>query len=151
MVIAASYVNHVDSSINDQYRSLGGARRFLYNIVRYPGCGNFSPRASFVAFDATTGAPAGVVAVSMVNRQTGHVTQLCVHPTAQGRGLGSQLLATAMDALRRMGAPRVSLTVTAENRAVDLYRRAGFREVRRFLAYVWERDLGNQATRRNAT
>ena len=28
-----------------------GARRFLYNIVQYPGCGSFFRAASHVAFD----------------------------------------------------------------------------------------------------
>src|SRR5581483_6263837 len=40
-LIATAYQGHVDSLINDQYRSPGGARRFLMNIVQYPGCGTF--------------------------------------------------------------------------------------------------------------
>ena len=38
-VISAAYRGHVDSEINDQYRSIPGARRFVTNIVRFPGCG----------------------------------------------------------------------------------------------------------------
>jgi hypothetical protein len=38
-LIAATYRGHVDSQINDQYRSPGGARRFLSNIVQYPRTG----------------------------------------------------------------------------------------------------------------
>ena len=45
-LIAAAYTGHVDSRINDQYRSAAGARRFLYNIVQYPGCGAFYRPAS---------------------------------------------------------------------------------------------------------
>jgi len=33
-LIAAAYGGHIDSHINDQYRSVAGARRFLYNIVQ---------------------------------------------------------------------------------------------------------------------
>ena len=51
-LIAAAYTGHVDSRINDQYRTSGGARRFLYNIVQYPGCGAFYRPASFAAFEA---------------------------------------------------------------------------------------------------
>jgi hypothetical protein len=40
-LIAAAYRGHIDSEINDQYRSVPGARRFLMNIVQYPGCGSF--------------------------------------------------------------------------------------------------------------
>jgi ribosomal protein S18 acetylase RimI-like enzyme len=49
-------------------------------------------------------------------------------------------------ALRASGARRISLTVTAANaEAVKLYQRFGFREVRRFFAYVWEGSRGLQA------
>src|SRR5215469_9693555 len=40
-VITTSYRGHIDSEINDQYRSLNGSLRFLNNIVRFPGCGIF--------------------------------------------------------------------------------------------------------------
>jgi ribosomal protein S18 acetylase RimI-like enzyme len=67
------------------------------------------------------------------------VTQLCVTPHAKGSGLGYELLRNAVAALRAGGAKRISLTVTSANEdAVRLYRRCGFREVRRFFAYVWE-------------
>src|SRR5450755_3133288 len=40
-LITAAYRGHVDSEINDQYRTLTGSLRFLNNIVRFPGCGTF--------------------------------------------------------------------------------------------------------------
>src|SRR4051812_45958699 len=40
-LIPEAYRGHIDSSINDQYDTVSGARRFLYNIVQYPGCGSF--------------------------------------------------------------------------------------------------------------
>ena len=43
-LITAAYRGHVDSEINDQYRTLSGSLRFLNNIVRFPGCGTFDPR-----------------------------------------------------------------------------------------------------------
>ena len=42
-LVAAAYRGHIDSEINDQYRSPSGSRRFLSNIVQYPGCGTFFP------------------------------------------------------------------------------------------------------------
>jgi ribosomal protein S18 acetylase RimI-like enzyme len=138
-VIALAYGDHVDSEINEQYRTVAGARRFLHNIVRYPGCGMFFKPASMVAFDRQTGWVAGIVLVSFVAPQTGHVTQLCVTPQSQGSGLGRELLRRAMHALYLNGAKRVTLTVTGANEpALELYRRSGFREMRSFLAYVWE-------------
>ena len=139
-VIALAYANHVDSRINEQYLSVPGARRFLGNIVQYPGCGIFFRQGSMVAFDARAGWVAGMVLASMVAPENGHITQLCVTPQAQGSGLGRELLHRSMDALYRHGAKRVSLTVTAANHtAVELYRSAGFHEMRRFLAYTWSR------------
>src|SRR6266404_2665194 len=55
-LIPEAYRGHIDSSINDQYDTVSGARRFLYNIVQYPGCGAFFRPASHVAFDRETGA-----------------------------------------------------------------------------------------------
>lgn len=138
-VISLAYADHIDSQINDQYRSVAGARRFLYNIVQFPGCGTFSRHGSFVAFDPRTGWMAGVVLTSFVAEQVGHITQLCVTPQSQAKGLGYELLREAVNALRLYGARRVSLTVTASNEAaLRLYRRCGFRQVRRFLSCVWD-------------
>jgi len=47
-LIAVAYDGHVDSIINDQYRTEEGARKFLKNVVILPGCGRFQPDASFV-------------------------------------------------------------------------------------------------------
>jgi hypothetical protein len=43
-LIAEAYRDHPDSRINDQYRTVHGSQRFLQNIVRFPGCGVFSPQ-----------------------------------------------------------------------------------------------------------
>ena len=47
-MIASAYAGHIDSLINDQYRSVAGSLRFLHNIVRFPGCGLFDPASSRV-------------------------------------------------------------------------------------------------------
>jgi hypothetical protein len=54
-LIPEAYRGHIDSRINDQYDTVSGARRFLYNIVQYPGCGSFFKQASHVALDRMTG------------------------------------------------------------------------------------------------
>ncbi len=137
-VIALAYANHVDSQINDQYRTLAGARRFIYNIVQFPGCGTFFKAGSFVAFDPETAAMAGIALASFVGEEVGHITQLCVTPGLRGRGLGYELLRQAAGALRLHGAKRISLTVTCANtEATRLYERCGFSDVRRFSAYMW--------------
>lgn len=138
-LIAAAYAGHVDSRINDQYRSVAGARRFLYNIVQYPGCGTFYRPASYAAFEAASGRLCGVSLASIVASGCGHITQICVSPEVQGTGTGYALLRQSLVTLREMGCRSASLTVTASNRnAVSLYERVGFRTMRRFAAYVWE-------------
>ena len=138
-VIAAAYRGHVDSTINDQYRSVQGARRFLNNIVQYPGCGAFDGEASWVADTPANRRMAGLSLASLVASDVGHVTQICVAPEVKGTGLGYELLRRSLTSLAGEGCTRASLTVTAANQeAVQLYQRMGFRATRRFAAYVWD-------------
>ncbi len=140
-LILASYTGHVDSAINDQYRSLAGSLRFLHNIVRFPGCGVFDPRASWVLRERASKALAAVVLCSRVAPDVGHVTQLCVAPQFRGRGLGGLLLDFCM---RRMAAQRyraLTLTVSQENHpALRLYTAAGFNTRHRFDALVMDKQ-----------
>jgi ribosomal protein S18 acetylase RimI-like enzyme len=140
-LIAGSYQNHIDSQINDQYRSAIGARRFLTNIVQYPGCGSFFAPASFasIAGGAAGGALCGVSLASLVSYDVGHITQVCVAPSYQGTGLGYELVRRSMESLAAHGCRAVSLTVTIANEsALRLYRNMGFQPRRAFSAYVWE-------------
>lgn len=138
-LIAASYSGHVDSSINDQYRSASGARRFLTNIVQYPGCGTFFAPAARVAIPASGRGLYGVCLTSLVAHDVGHITQVCVSPAFRHTGLGYELLRRSMIALADHGCRTVSLTVTTSNTsAIQLYERMGFVNRRDFAAYVWE-------------
>jgi ribosomal protein S18 acetylase RimI-like enzyme len=138
-LIARSYHEHVDSRINDQYRSVAGAGRFLHNIVQYPGCGTFFVPASVVAADARTGQLHGVSLASQVAPGVGHITQICVDPAQRGHGIGVELMWRSLRAFAERSCEAVSLTVTASNSgAVRLYERLGFRTIRRFQAYTWE-------------
>ena len=138
-LIGAAYSGHVDSRINDQYRSPLGARRFLHNIVQYPGCGAFYRPASYSAFEPSRGLLCGISMASLVSQESGHITQICVSPEGKGTGIGHELLRQSLTALREVGCRSASLTVTAANEgAVALYERVGFHTVRRFSAWVWE-------------
>ena len=138
-VVSASYKGHVDSEINDQYRSIPGARQFLLNIVKFPGCGRFSPSSSIVAIDDRTGRLCGVCLTSLVSSYSGHVTQLCILPGIRGARLGYELLRQSLARLVEAGSTTVSLTVTCSNvDAVRLYESAGFKVQGAFPALVWE-------------
>lgn len=140
-LIARAYRNHVDSEINDQYRSVSGATRFLKNIIHYPGCGAFYAPGSFLAFHQKTGVLCGLVLTSVVHPEVGHVTQVCVTSEARGTGIGYELMRRSAESFRAAGFAGVSLTVTSANRrAVRLYERMGFRNLKEFFAYVWNAD-----------
>jgi ribosomal protein S18 acetylase RimI-like enzyme len=139
-VITAAYANHIDSEINDQYRSVSGALRFLNNIVRFPGCGIFDPASSFVAVHRRSATAVGIILCSRVKDDVGHVTQVCLVPEQRGRRIGEALLnATAADLADRKFS-LLTLTVTEANLgAVSLYKKLGYRVNRIFDAFVWEK------------
>ena len=138
-VITGSYRNHIDSEINDQYRTVTGSLRFLNNIVRFPGCGQFDGESSFVAYHKPSRTPVGLILCSQVKHDVGHITQVCVLPEYRGKGIGEALLAANMQDLQRRAFLMLSLTVTEANRgAVDLYKHLGYSVERVFDAFVWE-------------
>lgn len=138
-VITAAYRNHIDSEINDQYRTNAGSMRFLNNIVRFPGCGVFDADSSFVAIHKPTHSLIGLILCSRVKDDVGHVTQICLLPEYRGMGIGENLLSATYSSLRNRNLNQLSLTVTeANDRAVELYRKTGFKEKRVFDAFVWE-------------
>ncbi|HEY1463700.1 MAG TPA: N-acetyltransferase [Terriglobales bacterium] len=137
-LITGAYRSHVDSEINDQYRSLSGSLRFLNNIVRFPGCGTFDAESSFVALHKRN-TIAGLILCSRVRNDVGHVTQICVLPEYRSHGIGQALLGTTLNNLQQRNFTMLSLTVTEENsHAVGLYKHLGFETTRVFDAFVWQ-------------
>lgn len=138
-LITSAYQRHVDADVNDQYRTITGSTRFLNNIVRFPGCGQFDSGASFVAVYRPTRSLVGLILCSRIRDDVGHVTQICVQPQQRARGIGEALLSASARELSRRGLASVSLTVTRANEsAVALYERLGYRPQRFFDAFVWE-------------
>jgi ribosomal protein S18 acetylase RimI-like enzyme len=144
-LIHRCYANHMDAGINDQYRTLHGAQRFLHNIIRFPGCGVFDPENSWVLRDGAadgdgSGRTPGIEAVLLCSRVRGdvdHITQICITPALRGHGLGQMMLEhCAREAVKR-GVRQLSLTVTEANLpARHLYERNGFSTLHRFEAMV---------------
>jgi ribosomal protein S18 acetylase RimI-like enzyme len=138
-IITAAYRGHVDSDVNDQYRTLPGSLRFLNNIVRFPGCGVFDPGASFVAMHRTTNSRIAVLLCSRVRHDVGHITQVCTLPEFRGHGIGEHLLRHCRADLAARNFTELSLTVTeANHRAHQLYERLGFQHLHTFDGFVWE-------------
>jgi ribosomal protein S18 acetylase RimI-like enzyme len=140
-LIAEAYNGHPDSYINDQYRSVHGSMRFLNNIVRYSGCGTFSPQVSHVVLERSSREVVGLILGSRVSPQSGHITQVCVHPRYRRRGLARMLLSLAGYWFMRQGATEISLTVTEANaEAIELYVAEDYTCRHTFDAAVWQRQ-----------
>jgi ribosomal protein S18 acetylase RimI-like enzyme len=140
-LISAAYFGQPDSVVNDQYRSVHGSQRFLNNIVRFSGCGVFSTQVSHVVVDRASRELVALVLGSKVSPESGHITQLCVHPAFRRRGLARMLLTLAASCFLRQGVGEISLTVTEANtEAIDLYREEGYGCPHSFDATVWLRD-----------
>jgi ribosomal protein S18 acetylase RimI-like enzyme len=139
-LIHRAYQGHIDSAINDQYRTLAGSLRFLHNIIRFPGCGTFDPQSSWVLRDRATHALAAVILCSRVAPEVAHVTQLCVAPAYRGRGLGALVLDFCMAQMRQRSYTAITLTVSEANHpATRLYAATGFTTRHRFDALVLDK------------
>jgi ribosomal protein S18 acetylase RimI-like enzyme len=140
-LIAEAYRGHPDGLINDQYRSAQGSMRFLNNIVRYSGCGTFSANVSHVVVEKGSKELAALVLGSRVSPESGHITQICVHPRFRRKGLARALLSLVSYWFMRQGASEISLTVTEANQeAIELYVAEGYTLTHSFDAAVWERS-----------
>ena len=137
-LIQLAYANHIDSEVNDQYRTEEGALRFLKNIIILPGCGQFLHDASFVVRPVASNRLIAVVLNSAVSVGVAHTTQICVMPGYQSHGLGRRLMEATVQALKSRRFHALTLTVTALNsRATQLYDHIGFQTVKTFSAAVW--------------
>ena len=138
-LIQLAYANHVDSEINDQYRTEEGALRFLKNIIILPGCGQFLPEASFVVRPVASDRLIAAVLNSQVSMGVAHTTQICVMPGYQGHGLGRRLMEASVQALKSRRFHALTLTVTSQNtKAVRLYEKMSFQTLKTFAAAVWQ-------------
>jgi diamine N-acetyltransferase len=71
------------------------------------------------------------------NGKCAWVDEFFIHKDYRGKGLGGQALCFFEDAARDLGARTIHLEVNHGNRAVELYRRAGFEDHNRYLMTKW--------------
>jgi len=136
----ASYRNHPDYEILDDYRTQSNCENYLRGLVTNPGCGVFLPDASFMCLDEREN-PRGYVICSRLSNERAQIPQITTHPAWQGRGLGDALMSRCLRQLHAMNFNSLSLVVTEENaRAGEWYRRMGFHPHRKFGAFIWNRS-----------
>lgn len=137
-LVYRSHEGSLDAALNMTYATPAMCRGFVDTLVLRSGCGRFDAEASLIADGGEGGL--GVVLASRLSRTNGHLCQVSVAPEAQGQGLGTLLVVSALEAFRRGGLLTASLSVTVENsRAYALYERLGFRLRREFAAHAWVR------------
>jgi GNAT superfamily N-acetyltransferase len=113
-------------------------RQYIATIVEGTGCGWFLPELSQIVAGVRTGMPGietvdACLMLSDLGTGTAHIAQLAVAPAARGRGLGRQLVSTAMGEASRFYA-RMSLLVSASNiPAGRLYASLGFQDHATFI------------------
>jgi ribosomal protein S18 acetylase RimI-like enzyme len=133
-IIHASHVGSLDAALNLTYATVSSCRSFVETLVLRSGCGRFDADASWIVDGA------GVILSSQLSPTNGHLCQVSVAPEMQSRGLGSVLVASALEAFRRHGLRTASLSVTLDNaRAYALYTRLGFTTRKVFAAHAWVR------------
>jgi ribosomal protein S18 acetylase RimI-like enzyme len=137
-VIHHSYRGQHDSRINTQYRSESGCAELLTILTDHVWCGEFLNGVSQVAKSAN-GRLVGVLIGSRIAPGAGHIGQISVHPSYQGRGLGRSLINRALTEYRRRAFDSVSLAVTSANAsALHLYESCGFRTIHTFPVFFRE-------------
>ncbi len=124
----AAFADQMDCDIFPALGRRDGCLRLMQQIAARP---EFVPEATWLIQhrDRTGGRPTSVATIQgILDAGWGAIQNVGVLPAHRGRGLGGWLLAAAAAGFHRIGVDRVHLEVTTANEsAVRLYRRAGFR------------------------
>jgi len=115
-----------------------GAREAASNLLRNPALGRFW----MICLDQEI---VGYIVLSFdysleYGGKCGWVDEFFVRQEYRGRGIGSQALQFFADRARGLGARTVHLGVRRGNPAIDLYRRAGFKEHDAYVMTKWLRE-----------
>jgi ribosomal protein S18 acetylase RimI-like enzyme len=139
-IIHGSYQNEDDSAINSQYKTEEGCGDLLSILTDSFWCGQFLPQASRIAVSRKKGHPIGVLIASRISAGVGHIGQISILPSYQGRGLGRRLVDSVLVEFSNQQLNTATLAVTATNtRAIRLYSLCGFIRIHTFPVYYWEK------------
>lgn len=129
-VVGATYQGSLDCP------ALTGVRSMEDILASHRASGDFDPRWWQIATQEST--PAGVLLMARIPaRQTLELVYLGLIPQFRGRGLGRELVRRAIDLTREADCDLVTVAVDAANDpAVRLYARCGFRETSRRRAWM---------------
>jgi ribosomal protein S18 acetylase RimI-like enzyme len=108
-------------------------RRYVHNLVTFPGCGRFDRPATRVLRE--DGRMSALVMMTALGPGVAHVAQVAVHPTRRNQGLAGKLLDRALALAHAAGRSRATLLVEeGATAARTLYAHRGFRPCATFIA-----------------
>ena len=138
-VMQAAYSGGIDAEISELYRTPGGCRMVLQNLMSQHLGGRFVADASFLA--RRKGQLIGFTVITEIAPQQGHLAQIVVLPQYQGRGVGQALLRHSQVRLIDLKFGTLSLIVSQANHpALKLYHALGFQSVLTFPVFTWDRS-----------
>ena len=137
-VMQAAYHGGIDAEISELYRTPGGCRMVLQNLMSQHLGGRFVADASFLA--RHEGDLIGFTVITEIAPQQGHLAQIVVLPEYQGQGVGQTLLRRSQSRLSELKFRTLSLIVSQANPpALKLYQAMGFQSVLTFPVFTWDR------------
>lgn len=138
VLMQAAYSGGIDAEISELYRTPGGCRMVLQNLMSQHLGGRFVADASALA--RHQGQLIGFTVMTEIAPQHGHLAQIVVLPQYQGQGVGRALLRYGQARLIDRKFRTLSLIVSQANYpALKLYQAMGFQSVLTFPVFTWDR------------
>lgn len=127
-----SFCDTLDAQVFPCLGELDGCHRLMSEIKAREG---FVPEATWLVeyYPKTVprGEYCGTIQAVRTHPYRASIQNIGVVPSHRGQGIGRGLILASLLGMQQVGISQISLEVTAENnRAVELYRRVGFRSVR---------------------
>ncbi|GAB5404517.1 MAG: GNAT family N-acetyltransferase [Aureliella sp.] len=126
-----SFREELDAHVFPCLSQREGCRHLMREIV---GRTDFVPEATWLVVRENSFTnqwqPCGTIQGLLSGSREGAIQNIGVHPECRGLGLGTVLVAYAVDGFKEVDCQSVNLEVTVENSsAIRLYERLGFRRV----------------------
>lgn len=139
-IMHAAYDGEVDTEMSVLYRTVGGCRLVLEQILHQRNSGAPIDRAS--VFVRHRGRGIGFILITEIAPRQGHLAQVVVRPAYQRQGVGHFLLNYSLSQLAALEFDTLSLIVSRCNdRAFRLYQALGFQAILAFPVFAWEPEI----------